>query len=63
MTVQDFLAGPDELGDHVCDYSRAVQKESCMGGGGGVAVTGTSLWSEGLKKSTHEGEKNWVKGS
>lgn len=54
-----FLAGPDELGDHVYDYSRAVQKESCMGGG---CDRDQSLARRTEEKHTWGG-KNRVKGS
>lgn len=58
-----FLASCDELGDHISDYSQAVQRGSLiLYCGGREGVTGTSLWPEGLKKSTHEAKKR-VKGS
>lgn len=49
-----FLAGPDELGDHVYDYSRAVQKESCMGGLWQGPVFGQKDW----RKAHMRGKKS-----
>lgn len=59
MAVQALLASWDELRDHISDSSQAAQRGSLVLYWGVGA--GTSLWPEGLKKSTYEGGK-WLKG-